>query len=62
MIFLYDQAIIGSGIDGLVTHIYPATARTAANLVAGTHTITAAYSGDSSYAESTSAVTTVART
>ncbi|MGO9876361.1 MAG: hypothetical protein ACLPVY_21515 [Acidimicrobiia bacterium] len=30
----YDQAIIRSGIDGLITHIYPATAETAANLVA----------------------------
>ena len=30
----YDQAIIGSGIDGLVTHIYPAGAGTAANLIA----------------------------
>jgi hypothetical protein len=30
----YDQAIVGSGIDGLVVHIYPATAGTAANLIA----------------------------
>ena len=30
----YDQAILATGINGLVTHIYPATAGTAANLVA----------------------------
>ena len=30
----YDQAIIGSGINGLVVHVYPATGGTAANLVA----------------------------
>jgi hypothetical protein len=30
----FDQSIVGSGIDGLVTHVYPATAGTAANLVA----------------------------
>ncbi len=30
----FDQAILGTGINGLVTHIYPATAGTAANLVA----------------------------
>ena len=30
----FDQAIVGTGIGGLVTHIYPATAGTAANLVA----------------------------
>ena len=30
----YDRALLGTGIDGLVTHIYPATAGTAANLVA----------------------------
>jgi len=29
----YDQAIVATPIDGLVTHIYPATATTAANLV-----------------------------
>ena len=30
----FDQSIVGSGIDGLVTHVYPANAGTAANLVA----------------------------
>jgi len=30
----YDQAIVGSGVDGLVVHIYPASAATAANLIA----------------------------
>jgi len=30
----YDQAIVGSGVNGLVAHIYPASAATAANLIA----------------------------
>ena len=31
---VYDEAIARTGVDGLVTHIYPANASTAANLVA----------------------------